>query len=340
MKLYDSNLTGSLKVSGAASNESYFLGHNVGVGTDNPRYKLHVVGDSFVDGQLTIRSGVIDSGSVLYTSGSNKFGDDMTDEHAFTGSFFVTASKYHLMGGNIGIGTRSPGSTLHVWGTISGSDYGGNVSGSVTSTGSFGRVEASTLQGTIVTPSQTNITSVGTIGTGVWEGTTVAVAQGGTGVTSKTGTGNVVLSSSPTLVTPALGTPASGVATNITGLPISSGVSGLASNVATFLGTPSSANLRSAVTDETGTGTLVFATSPTLVTPALGTPASGVLTNTTGYPGDSSLVTTGTVTSGVWNSTFGTVPNALISGSFSAASASLETNKATKGFTIAMSVAL
>ena len=170
--------------------------------------------------------------------------------------------------------------------------------------------------------------------------TTLAVAEGGTGVTSNTGTGNVVLSSSPTLVTPALGTPASGVATNITGLPISSGVSGLASNVATFLGTPSSANLRSAVTDETGTGGLVFATSPTLVTPALGTPASGVLTNTTGYTGDSSLVTTGTVTSGVWNSTFGSTANALISGSFSAASSSLETNKATKGFTIAMSVAL
>ena len=68
-----------------------------------------------------------------------------------------------------------------------------------------------------VDAAQTQITSVGTITTGTWEGTTVAVAQGGTGVTSKTGTGNVVLSSSPTLVTPALGTPASGVATNLTG---------------------------------------------------------------------------------------------------------------------------
>tara|TARA_Y100000310_G_scaffold313276_1_gene361448 strand:- start:664 stop:1614 length:951 start_codon:yes stop_codon:yes gene_type:complete len=46
---------------------------------------------------------------------------------------------------------------------------------------------------------------------------TLAVGSGGTGVTSKTGTGNVVLSSSPTLVTPALGTPASGVLTNCTG---------------------------------------------------------------------------------------------------------------------------
>jgi sugar lactone lactonase YvrE len=43
-----------------------------------------------------------------------------------------------------------------------------------------------------------------------------------------------------------------------------------------------SAQLAAAVTDETGTGALVFATSPTLVTPALGTPASGVVTNLTG----------------------------------------------------------
>jgi len=113
---------------------------------------------------------------------------------------------------------------------------------------------------------------------------TLPVANGGTGVTSSTGTGNVVLSNSPTLVTPALGTPASGTATNLTGLPISTGVSGLGTGVATFLGTPSSANLASAVTDETGSGALVFANSPTLVTPALGTPSSGTLTNATGLP--------------------------------------------------------
>jgi hypothetical protein len=53
---------------------------------------------------------------------------------------------------------------------------------------------------------------------------------------------------------------------------------------ATSLGSFSSANLLSALTDETGTGSAVFATSPTLVTPILGTPTSATLTNATGLP--------------------------------------------------------
>lgn len=94
----------------------------------------------------------------------------------------------------------------------------------------------------------------------------IAVAQGGTGVGTSTGSGSVVLSTSPTLVTPLLGTPTSGTLTNCTGLPISTGVSGLGSNVATFLATPSSANLASALTDKTGTGVNVFDTTPTFTT--------------------------------------------------------------------------
>jgi hypothetical protein len=115
-------------------------------------------------------------------------------------------------------------------------------------------------------------------------GPLLKVAKGGTGVGTSTGSGNNVLSTSPTLVTPILGTPTSATLTNATGLPIATGVSGLGTGVATFLATPSSANLRSALTDETGTGSAVFATSPTLVTPALGTPSSATLTNATGLP--------------------------------------------------------
>jgi hypothetical protein len=77
-----------------------------------------------------------------------------------------------------------------------------------------------------------------------------------------------------------------GLTTHVSGtLPVANGGTGITSlgaGVATFLATPTSANLLAAVTNETGTGALVFATSPTLVTPALGTPSSGVVTNLTG----------------------------------------------------------
>jgi hypothetical protein len=144
------------------------------------------------------------------------------------------------------------------------------------------------------------ITSTGTI---TLAGT-LAVANGGTGVTTSTGTGGVVLSNSPTLVTPTLGTPASATLTNATGLPIATGVSGLGTGVATFLATPSSANLAAAVTGETGSGALVFATSPALTTPDLGTPSAATLTNATGLP-----ISTGVTGLGTGVATFLATPS-------------------------------
>ena len=94
-----------------------------------------------------------------------------------------------------------------------------------------------------------------------------------------------------------------------TGLPISTGVNGLGANVATFLGTPNSANLISAVTDETGTGNLVFSNSPALTTPNIGTPSAGNLSSCTSYPGDSSLVTVGALNAGSITSGFGGINN-------------------------------
>jgi len=104
------------------------------------------------------------------------------------------------------------------------------------------------------------------------------VGNGGTGVTTSTGSGANALATSPSLTTPILGTPTSGTLTNCTGLPISTGVSGLGAGVATFLTTPSSANLDALVTDDTGSGVLVFSNNPTLVSPVIGVASGTSLT--------------------------------------------------------------
>jgi hypothetical protein len=84
---------------------------------------------------------------------------------------------------------------------------------------------------------------------------------------SVSGTGDVALTTSPVFTTPNLGTPSAATLTNATGLPISTGVSGLGTNVATALGT----NVGSA-------GAVVVNGG------ALGTPSSGTLTNASGLP--------------------------------------------------------
>lgn len=106
----------------------------------------------------------------------------------------------------------------------------------------------------------------------------LGVNSGGTALEwiAKTGSGSVVCATSPTLVTPALGTPSAGVLTSCTGLPISTGVAGLGSGVATALATPSLANFNSMLSDAdfatiAGSETL---TNKTLTTPTI----SGAIT--------------------------------------------------------------
>ena len=162
------------------------------------------------------------------------------------------------------------------------------------------------------------ITSTGTI---TLAGT-LAVASGGSGVTTSTGTTNLVLSNSPVLVTPNLGTPSALVGTNITGTATSFTASNVTTNANLTGGVTSVGNAATVVTNanltggvtsvgnaatvvtnanltgpitstgnatavaaQTGTGsTFVMQASPTLTTPNIGIPSAAVLTNATGLP--------------------------------------------------------
>ena len=229
--------------------------------------------------------------------------------------------------------TEVGGTVTSVGGT--GTVNGITLTGTVTSTGNL--TLGGTLSGVSLTTQVTGTLPIANGGTGSTSTTyvnlttnvtgTLPVANGGTGITSfgagvatflgtpssanlaaavtdETGSGALVFATSPTLVTPALGTPSALVGTNITGTAAGLTAGNVTTNAnltgavtstgnATVLGSFSSANLAAALTDETGSGSAVFATSPTLVTPALGTPSSATLTNATGLPIDAG--TTGTL---------------------------------------------
>jgi hypothetical protein len=124
-----------------------------------------------------------DSGFVCTTDGAITIGTTALTFTQFSGAGQITA----------GTGLSKTGNTLDVGGTAD----------RITA-------NADTIDIASTYAGQSTITTLGTITTGTWTGTAIAVASGGTGGTTSTGSGAVVLANTPTLITPVLGTPGSG----------------------------------------------------------------------------------------------------------------------------------
>jgi hypothetical protein len=182
----------------------------------------------------TLDSVTIGGGTAAAATFTTVVGTDATDSSSTTTGAFKTA-------GGLGVAKA-----LWVGGLA-------NIAGATTLQGTLGVTGVATFTAQPILSSLTASRAV--------------FSDGSKGLVSNaiTGTGDVVMSNSPTLVTPALGTPASATLTNATGLPISTGVSGLGTGVATAL----AVNVGSAG-------------APVLFNGALGTPSSGTVTNLTG----------------------------------------------------------
>ena len=258
-----------------------------------------------LDGTQTLTNKTIAAGSNTISGLTNS---------NLSGSAGITNANLANSSVTIGSTTVSLGGTSTSLAGLTSATFAGSTSGTtqILSAATAGTsiltlpVATDTLVGKATTDTFTNKT-FNTAGTG-------NVFQiNGTGITAVTGTGSVVLSSSPTLVTPTLGV---ATATSINGLTISSSTGTLtiangktltASNTLTFTGTDtssvafgaggtvayvadklsafaatSSSELAGVISDETGTGALVFANTPTLVTPVLGAATATSITATSG----------------------------------------------------------
>ena len=98
--------------------------------------------------------------------------------------------------------------------------------------------------------------SYGKIGLATHVDGTLPVANGGTGVTSSTGTGSVVLSSSPTLVSPALGTPSSGNLANCTFPTLNQNTTGNAATATTATSANGLSGISSSISSAVQSGTI------------------------------------------------------------------------------------
>lgn len=315
----NSSTFGGVSGSGVDSNG------NVGVGSVGPTQKLDVIGtvkaNSLTSNNLRLFDGAASGfGSITLANSQYSFlnsgGTAGDAQFATVGVSAIsmtsaTANTPTIFNGTKGLASGSySGNTTQVV-TTTGAQTSGNcvkidangnhvdagaACGSGSGSGTVTSVAASVPA--FLSISGSPVTTSGTLAIGL-SGTALPVLNGGSGTTTSTGSGNVVLSTSPTLVTPALGTPASGVATNLTGLPLTTGVTGALSitnggtNATTAIGASTNIGLFQMGTYGSGN---VNTTPPTQTPNFAG--QMGVVANANKQ---GSLLIAGSTTTGDWN---------------------------------------
>ena len=265
----------------------------VGIGTSIPREFLDVHGTAKVTGLVTATNLTITGVSTFYSD--VKIGSGVTvyastgivsatafygDASNMTGVQQVAVDGWIVNAGNIsttskvGIGTTLPYYSLQV-GEDPLTGNGLSIDALTGNVNTTGIITAPSFSGNVTG----NINSIGVC--------TFSTLQVGTGVTIS---GGIVTATS--FVGPLTGTAATTTnIPNLTGAIISN-------NTTTSLGSFTSAQLATALSDETGSGVNVFATSPTLITPVLGSATatsivvgSGVTINSGGITVSAGIIT-------------------------------------------------
>jgi hypothetical protein len=214
--------TGTLTITNTAPDQTVVLTASTGISTSGT-YPSFTITNSAPDQTvvLTAGTGINTSGTYPSFTVTNSAPDQTVALTAGTG--ISTSGTYP----NFTVTNSAPDQTVALTQagttTITGTYPNFTISSADQFSGTVTSVAASVPAFLSVTGSP--VTTSGTLAIGL-SGTALPVANGGTGVTTSTGTTNVVLSNSPTLVTPALGTPSALVGTNITGTATSFNING------------------------------------------------------------------------------------------------------------------